>query len=104
MTDALDPSRLTINERNDLMATAKSRVADLEARREHLAHAGRALGAEIGDASFEVYAMKRENVRVHLDKLLAEEAALKVEMRCISSALDLSRRRAAEITTIFDRT
>ena len=48
--------------------------------------------------------MKRENVRVHLDKLLAEEAALKVEMRCISSALDLSRRRAAEITTIFDRT
>ena len=46
MTDALDPSRLTINERNDLMATAKSRVADLEARREHLAHAGRALGAD----------------------------------------------------------
>ena len=104
MTDALDPARMTISERNDTMAAAKSCAGDQEAKREQIARSGRALGIEIDGASFEVYAMKRGNVRAHLDKLLAEEAALKVEMRCISLALDQARRRVAELDAIFSRT
>ena len=67
-------------------------------------HAGRALGIEITEAAYQLHAEKREAVRGHLDGLIREERALQIDARCITLALDMARRRAAELDAIFSRT
>jgi hypothetical protein len=103
MPDAtLDPASMSISERIVMMAAAKSRVAELEGRREYLVRCGRALGDEIAEVAYQLFAEK--SVRAHRDKLVAEEAVLQTDARCISLALDRARRRLAELDVLFSRT
>lgn len=98
-----DLTSLLIAERTDIISTAKTRVTDLEQKREHLARCGNALGREIADAAFQVHGMKDERARANLDKLILEESTLKSDARCVSLALAMARRRVAQIGVIFDR-